>query len=331
MTKVTIYGAGAVGGNVAVRLASAGVAEVAVVARGAHLEAIKTRGLTLRRDGQDTTARMAHATDDPSTLEPQDLVIVTLKSVAIPAVAAQLAALRKPEAPILFLINGIPWWWNHGLPADHPAAGASVDLLDPGRALRDTLGEKAALGGVIYSPNEVIEPGLIVNRTRSRFSLGEPDGSSSARLAFVRDLFAAANIEVSTNNDLRGEVLGKLALNASGNTLAALTRLTGLERLSNPGTRELTRTLIHEVLRVAAALGWPLDDKIDVDAMTDPKRTLGERPSMLQDVLAGRPMEVEALQGQLQVLARLKGIPTPTIDLTLTLLRGLDISLRRGN
>ena len=331
MTKVTVYGAGAVGGNLAVRLASAGVAEVSVVARGAHLQAIKTRGLTLRRDGQDTTAQMAHATDNPSTLEPQDLIIVTLKSASIPAVAEQLAALRKPDAPVLFLINGIPWWWNHGLPEGHAAAGASTDLLDPDRALRDRLGVEAALGGVIYSPNEVIEPGVILNRARSHFTLGEPDGSSSARMAFVRDLFESANIEVATTADIRGELLGKLVLNASGNTLAALTRLTGRERLSDPGLRALSGDLIREVFRVSAALGWPLEGTVDVEEMVDPARTKGERPSMLQDVLAGRPMEVEALLGQLLVFARAKQVPTPALDVVLVLLRGLDQSLRRGS
>jgi 2-dehydropantoate 2-reductase len=328
MTTVTVFGAGAVGGNVAVRLAAAGVADVSVVARGAHLAAIRERGLTLIRDGQRTTVKPAGATDDPAQLPPQDLVIVALKATALPGAAAALAALRAPGAPVLFLTNGVPWWWSHGLPAGHPSGRASLDLLDPGRQLRDVLGADAALGGVIYSPNEVVEPGVILNRSRSRFVFGEPDGSASARLAFAGKLFRDAGMEATETDTIRREVLSKLLTNAAGNPLAALTRLTSRQRLSDPGLRDLSESLIREVLAVSAALGWPLEDSVDVEELVDPVRVNGARPSMLQDVLGGRPMEVDALLGQVQVFARAAGVATPSLDVVLPILHGLDLHLR---
>ncbi|GGX31976.1 2-dehydropantoate 2-reductase [Pigmentiphaga litoralis] len=324
MKKVTIYGAGAVGGNVAVRLASAGVADVSVVARGAHLAAIRERGLTLIHKDQRTTVRPVAATDNPADLPPQDLIIVTLKATSLPDAAPALAALRAPGAPVLFLINGIPWWWSHGLPAGHAASGVPLDLIDPNRALRDTLGADAALGGVIYSPNEVTAPGEITNKGHSRFLLGEPDGTRSPRLASTVDLFAAAGIEVSARTDLRRDIFGKLVLNVSVNPLCALTGLTARERLLEPGIRDLSRTLIHEVIAVSDASGFPVDPDLDIEALLDPERVPDARPSMLQDVLAGRPMEVDALLGQLQVLARYGEVATPALDGVLPLLQGLN-------
>lgn len=330
MQTVTVFGAGAVGGNVAVKLAAAGKAKVSVVARGEHLKAIQANGLTLVRDGMRTTARFVRATADPGELPPQDLIIVTLKATALPGAAHALAQLRAPGAPVLFLTNGIPWWWAHGLPASHPSAGASLDLLDPDCALRDVLGADAVLGGVIYSPNEVVEPGVIVNRARNHYVLGEPDGSASARLEAVRALFDASGIEVATHPELRREIFGKLILNASGNPVAALTRLTTRERLEDPELRALSARIIDEVMAVGAALGCPLDPDVDIAEQLDPLRAKGVRPSMLQDVLAGRPMEVDAMLGQIQVFARHAGLPCPTLDLVLALVRGLDRHLTQA-
>ncbi|NYE26310.1 ketopantoate reductase family protein [Pigmentiphaga litoralis] len=330
MQTVTVFGAGAVGGNVAVKLATSGVAKVSVVARGEHLKAIQTRGLTLVRDGTRTTAHVEHATDDASELPPQDLVIVTLKATALSGAAEALARLRAPGAPVLFLTNGIPWWWAHGLPAAHPSSGASLDLLDPSRTLRDRLGAESVLGGVIYSPNEVIEPGVIVNRARNHYVLGEPDGSLSARLEAVRALFAAAGIEVATHTELRREIFGKLILNASGNPVAALTRLTTRERLEDTDLRDLSARIIDEVMAVGVALDCPLDPDVDIDEQLDPARVKGLRPSMLQDALAGRTMEVDAMLGQIQVFARHAGLPTPTLDVVLALVRGLNQHLAQS-
>ena len=329
MKTVTIFGAGAVGGNVAVHLASAGVAEVSVVARGAHLAAIRERGLTLIQKDQRTTVRPAVATDNPADLPPQDLIIVTLKATSLPDAAPALAAQRAPGAPVLFLINGIPWWWSHGLPAGHPATTVPLDLIDPARALRDGLGADAVLGGVIYSPNEVTAPGEITNRGHSRFLLGEPDGSLSPRLTSVVDLFASAGIEVAARTDLRRDIFSKLVLNVSVNPICALTGLTARERLLEPGIRDLSRALIDEVIAVSHASGFPVDADLDVEALLDPARVPDARPSMLQDVLAGRPMEVDALLGQLQVLARDRQVATPALDGVLPLLQELNRRVTR--
>jgi 2-dehydropantoate 2-reductase len=321
--KVCIYGTGAIGGHVAARFIAAGAAEVSAVARGAQLQAIRSRGLTLRSGGKEISGKPAHATDDPSTLAPQDLVLVTLKAHALPAAAESLARLLAPQGCAVFILNGIPWWWKHGRPGAGP-----LPLLDPEGALWTKLREKT-LGCVVYGPVEVTEPGVINHVTGNRWLIGEPDGSSSARLRSTIELFNASGLRAEAPGDLRLEVWRKLSTNAPGNSLSALTRLDATEIGAIPELRRISTGLIRETLEVAAALGWDIRAEIDVDHGA--KRTENQprfRSSMLQDVLAGRPLEVDALLGQTQAFAREAGIAVPYTDAIVPLLRGLDHSLR---
>jgi 2-dehydropantoate 2-reductase len=318
--KICIFGAGAIGGRVAVHLISAGASEVSLVGRGAHLEAIRARGLTLVTGGREMKAKPAAATDDPATLPPQDLVLVTLKAHAVPAAAAAVSRLIEPRGTAVFLLNGVPWWWNHGLPANKGA----LPLLDPEAALWDRLRTRT-LGCVVNGPCEVTEPGVVVHTTGNRWTLGEPDGSASERLARVVDLFGKSGL-VADANDLRSEVWRKLSGNAANNTVSALSRLTAAEFSAIPELQRLSAGVARETLDVAAALGWDLRGESKGEGGGRPKF----RTSMLQDVFAGRPLEVEALVGQTQAFAREASVSTPVIDGIVPLLRGLDRSLRQA-
>ena len=296
---------------------------MSVVARGAQLEAIRNRGLLLKSGGQEISGRPVAATDDASTLPPQDLVIVTLKAHSLPAVADSLLRLSAPRGTIVFVLNGIPWWWRLGL----PGTASTLPLLDPDGALWSRVREKT-LGCVVYGPVEVTEPGVIFHYSGNRWLIGEPDGSTSARLKSVIDLFNGAGLTAEIPADLRLEVWRKACGNAAGNTLAALTRLPGADFGSIAGLQDLYAGLMRETLEVAAALGWDLRKEIDVEKVARRSESSRFRSSMLQDVDAGRPLEVEALLGQTRAFAREAGVPVPNMDAILPLLRGLDHSLR---
>jgi 2-dehydropantoate 2-reductase len=322
--KVCIFGAGAVGGNIATRLVAGNADEVSIVARGAQLQAIRTRGLTLRSGGAELRAKPAVATDNPSTLPPQDVVAVAVKATAaMPAAAQAIGKLLAPDGCAIFMINGIPWWWRHAL----PGTPATLPLLDPDNALWNYVKPERALGCVVHCPNDLVEPGVIVHTGVNHFILGEPDNSSSPRLTAAADMLRRANIDTRLSTDIRRDIWQKLALNASGNTLSALTQIDLGGLGTDPGLCELSMKVMREALEVAAAQGWDLRADMDVEKLARRGKP-GQRPSMLQDVLQKRPMEVEALLGQIQAFARELTISTPNVDVILPLLRGLDRSLR---
>jgi 2-dehydropantoate 2-reductase len=324
--KVCIFGAGAVGGHIAVRLLETRAADIAVVARGATLRAIRSRGLTLRSGEKEISVKVPVATDDPFTLPPQDLVVVTVKAPALPAAAAAIAHLIAPQGCAVFILNGIPWWWNHGM----PGARGSLPLLDPDGALWNQVRPERTLGCAIQSPNDPVEPGVIAHTGPNYMILGEPDNSSSARLMAAAELFGRSGIEVQQPRDMRREIWRKLVQNASGNTLAALTRLALNQIGTNPELRHLMTGLMREILAVGAALGWDLRAEMDTEKIAQRAigRDPGVRSSMLRDVIEKRPLEADAGLGQTQVFAREVGVSVPIIDVLLPLLRGLDRAQR---
>ena len=325
--RVCVFGAGAVGGHLAARLARSHKAEVAVIARGPQLAAIRKSGVRLVGDNEDFTARPDQATDDPASLPPQDLVLVALKAHQLPAAARAIAGLLATRGIAVFLVNGLPWWWPHG---DRVLANAPPPaLLDPGGSLSREVRAERTLGAVVRSANEITAPGVIRNRGASRFLLGEPDGSASGRLGDVHAFLLGAGIPSEPTNDLRREVWLKLFVNASGNTVSALTRLDTTTRLEVPGVRDVLIRLTGESMAVAAAMGFDLHGEVDPAALVDGSRP-HLRPSTLQDVLAGRTLEIDPLLGQLQLYARQFDVPTPTIDTVLALLRGLERSIIDG-
>jgi 2-dehydropantoate 2-reductase len=326
--KICVFGAGAIGGNLATRLAAAGGHEISVVARGAQLQAIRTRGLTLTRNGHPTVSvGPLPATDRPSELAPQDLVLVTLKAQALPGVAAAIAGLLAPGAAAVFINNGIPWWWPY---RGDPAA-APLPLLDPEGELWSRVGPQRALGCVAHSSNAVESPGMIHNAAFDQWILGEPVGGSSERCARVAEVFAAAGIRSSVSGDLRRDIWAKLLINASRGPIAALTRLTGLELSNDSELRAMMRSVMTETLAVALATGYDLRGEIDVEKIAlGTGQPAGQRPSMLQDVLAHRPLEIVPVLGQVQAFGRQHQVATPVIDCVLPLVRGLSRWIAQG-
>jgi len=315
--KVCVFGAGAVGGHIAARLLMAGQRETAIVARGAHLEAIRRDGLRLRLEGREAALRPLVATQAPAALPAQDLVIVALKAHALPGAAADIAALLAPGGTALFVVNGIPWWWHHGM----PGAPGPLPLLDPAARLWDLLRTRA-LGGICLWSSEVTAPGMVVTARDGALVMGEPDGSRSARLGEASAILRQAGIDVRESADLRADIWEKLAINASLNPVSALTRLATRDIMTRADLRACLAAVIEEVTAIARACGSEV--RADVAALLDPaRRPAAHRSSMLQDVLAGRPLETDALLGQVVEFARAKGVAAPRCESLLAQLRGL--------
>ena len=315
------------GGHIAAQLIASKQAEISLVARGAQLAAIRERGLTLKISGRELGGKPAAATDNPASLPQQDIVFVALKAHTLSAVAGAIGKLIKPDGCAVFLVNGIPWWFNHGLPGNK----GTLPLLDPDGALWREVRPERVIGSVAYSPNEIVTPGVIVNSNQNRWLFGEPDVSlsSGARLKTVVDLVRATGIDTESSPDIRRELFRKLANNASNNTLCSLTRLDSAGVANSDELVAQSMGIISETLAVAAKLGTDLTTELNVKQVaTRARGKPGAKPSTLQDVLAGKTLEIDALLGQTQVFGRELGVATPVIDVCVALLRGLDAGLR---
>jgi 2-dehydropantoate 2-reductase len=309
--RICVYGAGAIGGNFAARLADAGN-EVSIVARGAHLEAIRARGLTLLAGDKKIVAKVK-ASDRPADLGPQDAVLVTLKASGQHALAGNIGPLLGPDTAVAFVQNGIPWWYGHGLAKSRPPA-PDLSRLDPGGALAKAVGLHRVVGAVVSSPNHVIEPGVVENEVPDRNILwvGEPDDRPSPRIEALRAALKAAGIGSPATTDIRYEIWHKLMANLTGSTVCLVTGQP-VHVQKTPLINRLSRRAHAEALAVAAAHGVVLDDH--PDQRYGPKRVYtSHRPSILQDYDLGRPMEVESIVRAPVAFARSAGIDTPTLD-----------------
>lgn len=327
--KVCIFGAGALGGNLAAHLIAAKQCEVSLVGRGPQLAALREHGVTLKTNGKEIGGKAHAATDTPETLLPQDIVFTGLKAHMLPAAAEAIGKLVKPDGTVVVLLNGIPWWFNYGLGGERGKKG-TLPLLDPDGGLWKHIRPERVIGSVSYSPNEIIAPGVIKHTGQNRWVFGEPDGSSSARLAQVAKLTADAGIETVATNDIRGELFRKAAGNAPNNALGALTRLDVAQIASDDGLVKLAVGIINETVAVAAKLGFDLTQEINAEQIATRARGRPPmRPSTAQDALAGKSLEVDGLLGQTQAFGRELNVPTPVIDVCYALMRGLDTSSRR--
>ncbi|MFZ8878050.1 MAG: 2-dehydropantoate 2-reductase [Paracoccaceae bacterium] len=314
--KVCIFGAGAIGGYMGVKLAKAG-ADVSLVARGPHLVAMQEKGLTLIEEGETTTVPVT-ASDDPAALGVQDYVIVTLKAHSVPPVVSKMAPLIGLNTTIVSGVNGVPWWYFHKLEGVHE--GTRLDSVDPGNAQWDGFGPDRVLGCVVYPAAEVIEPGVIKHIEGNRFSLGEPDGSKSDRAQALSKILTNAGLKAPVRPKLRDEIWVKLWGNLSFNPISALTHATLDVLCTDEGTRAVARNMMVEAQEIAERLGVKFP--IDVDRRIAGGAAVGaHRTSMLQDLDQGRPMEIDALVASVQELGRVTGVPTPTIDTVLGLIR----------
>ncbi|SNB70001.1 ketopantoate reductase [Arboricoccus pini] len=313
--QICIFGAGAVGGYLAARLARAGK-NVSLIARGAHLQAIRSQGLRLQTPAEDFVVHPT-ASDDPAALGPQDVVILSAKTPALPGIARSIAPLIHPETALVFAVNGIFWFYAHGF---RPGGlGPDTRRLDPDQTLENLIGADKALGMVIYSPNTVVAPGHVQNARAQgdRFILGEARQGAKARALKVASALAGAELDVRMDPDIRRAMWTKLTLNVASSPICCLTGQTAKAAFANPEIRCLAQGLITETLAIARAHGFELD--IDPEQQSSAEKT-DHKPSMLQDLELGRPMEIDSQLLILKDFARQLDQPTPTLDIILPLL-----------
>lgn len=314
--RICIYGAGAIGGLLGARLAKAGT-EVGLIARGPHLAAMRERGLTLRAEGQSFTVR-PNATEDPATLGPQDFVIVTLKAHQVPGVVDRLQPLLGPDTAVVMAVNGVPWWYFHGLGGAYE--GRRLPSVDPGDRQWTGIGPERVIGCVVYPAAEVVEPGVIELVEGDRFSLGEPSGERTQRVERLSQALIEAGFKAPVRPKIRDEIWVKLWGNLSFNPISALTHATLEAICADEGTRGVARAMMLEAQAIGEKLGVRFP--ISVDKRIDGAAAVGaHKTSMLQDLERGRPMEIDALVTAVQDMGRLVEVATPAIDTVLALVR----------
>eukprot|EP01037_Dinobryon_pediforme_P018239 gene18239-18496_t len=316
VVKICVFGAGAIGGHLAARF-SRGGAEVSVVARGAHLAAIQQNGLRIETPDETFTETVT-ATSDPATLGKQDAVVVTVKAPALGSVAASIAPLLGPDTPVAFVINGIPWWYfdKHGGALD----GTRLDAIDPDGTVRTLIGPDRTIGGVVYSACTVVAPGVVhVENARNRLILGELDGTVSARAQAIAAPLTAGGFVMEVTPDIRTAVWTKLMMNMAGGPISVLTAQAGKFNLQEKAVETAVRSIYAEAHAIAHALGCT--PKVDVDALIAGSRKMSHKPSILQDLELGRPMEVATIMDAPLHLAELAGVSAPTFSLIVALAR----------
>lgn len=317
MTRICIYGAGAIGGHLAAKLAQVSDATVSVVVRGDALAAIRKNGLTIDSGGATMTVPVA-ATDDPATLGPQDYVVLTLKGPAVPAAVPGITALLGRDTTVVTAMNGIPYWYFHKLGG--PWEGHRLACADPDGLQWDAIGPERALGAVVWTAASLTAPGIVRHTFGNRFDLGEPDGSTSPRATTLSNIFESAGLEAPLTTDIRGAIWNKLWGNLSFNPVSALT-LAALDAMATSSrTVPVLRAMMVEAQAIGEKLGvsFPMavDARIAVAESVGPHKT-----SMLQDLERHRALEIEALTGVVAEMGRLVGVATPTIDAVLALTR----------
>ena len=307
--KICVFGAGAVGGHFAAKLAARGH-EVSVIARGAHLEAMRDRGITLVH-GNDTIRGRVRAVDRAAGLGVQDFVFVTLKANLLGVFAEQAAPLLGPDTGVVFAQNGIPWWYGIGLAPDRPRPPSL-----PNAGLERSMQKGQIIGGVVYSANEVREPGVIVNNVpgNNMLVVGQADDADSPLIRKLRVALNEVDLYSPPTSDIRQVVWAKLVQNLSTAALCTLTGGTVKEVRGDPGLAAVSKSLADEAKLVARAHG--------IDAENAPARPSGgqsagaiaHKPSLLQDYERGRPMEIDALLVAPVEFARAAGVPAPTLE-----------------
>jgi 2-dehydropantoate 2-reductase len=309
--KICIVGAGAIGGYMGARLALAGQ-QVTLIARGAHLQAIQERGLTLQNEnGAIEVARPDLATSDMSAAGPQDVVIVAVKVHSLAALAPQMRALYGPETIVLPAQNGIPWWYFHR--HGGPYEGRRIESVDPQGVIEAQIETSRVIGCVVYPAAELAGPGVVRQIEGNRFTLGELDGGKTERIQRLAQALNDAGMKAPIRPRIRAEIWLKLWGNLAFNPISALTRATLAGICRYPPSRALAREMMLEAQMVAKRLG--VEFALSVEQRIAGAEQVGEhKTSMLQDIEAGRATEVDALVGAVAELGRLTATPTPHID-----------------
>lgn len=314
--KICIYGAGAIGGYVAIMLKRGG-ADVSLIARGAHLKAMQADGLKLLIGDQELVERFP-ATNDPGELGPQDYVILGLKAHQTWEAAEDMRPLLGPDTAVVTAQNGVPWWYFYGLDADH--ADLRLKSVDPGNRQWDVIGPQRVIGCTVYPATEIVAPGVIKHIYGDQFGLGEPNRQPSARLDKLAEVFAAGGLKPRIYEDIRDDIWLKLWGNLCFNPISAITHATLDVIATDPGTRKLAREMMLEAQAIGHHFGARF--RVDVDRRINGAAKVGaHRTSMLQDLDKGRQLEIDALLTAVQEMGRLANIQTPFIDGVLALVQ----------
>lgn len=314
--SVAVVGAGAIGGLLGAYLARSGE-EVILIARGPHLAAMRNRGVTVRSDGAEFSAR-PECTDDMTAIGRANVVFLTLKAHSIPAVAESIGSSLAEGACIVGAQNGIPWWYF---------ADRHLESVDPGGIIARNIPYGKVVGCIAYPAAQVVAPGVIEHLEGNRFTLGEPGGSKSERVQAISSMLVKAGLKAPVQTRIRNEIWLKLLGNATLNPLSVLTRASLAEIVISPITNDLVRTLMEEVDAVARGLGVEVPLTID-KRMAGAAAAGDHKTSMLQDFDAGRPLEVDALVGAVVELAAGAGVPVPSLSVVYRLVKLLDEQTR---
>jgi 2-dehydropantoate 2-reductase len=324
--KIAIIGVGAIGGFIGTRLALAGE-DVTFIARGANLEALRSRGIRLvTADGEKVIPKVK-ATNDYAAAGPQDLVILAMKAHQVEAVALEVPKLFGPDTVVVPMQNGIPYWYFHRYPGE--LAGTRVRSVDPSGLISEHIPCERVVGCVVYPAAELVAPGVIKHVEGNRFPVGEPDTTTSERIARVSECFIRGGLQAPVLSDIRAEIWLKLWGNLTFNPISALSRATLAGICQYPPSRALAVAMMTEAQAIANKLGVtfrvPLEKRI-----AGAEKVGNHKTSMLQDVEAARTLEIDALLGSVLEMAQLTGTPAPHLDAVYALTKLLAKSLDEG-
>ncbi len=317
--KICIYGAGSIGGYLAVGLAGVEGVELSVIARGAHLKAIQESGLKLISDGTETTAQM-RASSDPAELGEQDVVLNCLKAHQAWETGDHLRPLLGAESVFVTCQIGGPWWYFHGIGG--PYEGRRIDAVDRDDRQWNAIGPERAIGCSVYPAAEIAAPGVIKHTYGDKFALGEPNGATTGRIERISQVMEAGGFKAPILDDIRSELWLKLWGNLCFNPISALTRATLDVVATDSGTRAVAKAMMLEAQVIAERLGSSF--RVDVERRINGAARVGaHRTSRLQDLVAGKAMEIDALVTAVQEMGAIVGVATPTLDAVLALVQQL--------
>ncbi|MBA0128327.1 2-dehydropantoate 2-reductase [Haloechinothrix sp. YIM 98757] len=306
--RVAVFGAGAIGAYVGASLDRAG-ADVHLIARGPHLKAIKENGVRVESPRGDFTATPL-ATDDPAEVGPVDHIFIGVKANQYASTGPLLAPMIKDNTSLIAAQNGIPWWYFHKLPGPHE--GNRIESVDPGGAVSAVMPPERAIGCVVYAATEIAAPGVIQHLEGTRLSIGEPDGSLSARCQEFSEYMVAGGLKCPVEPDLRHDIWVKLMGNISFNPISALSRATMAGICRHRDSRQLVVRMMEETLAVARALG--VEPNVSIERrLAGAERTGEHKTSTLADLEKGRPMELDALLAAVIEIADMAGVDVPTL------------------
>jgi 2-dehydropantoate 2-reductase len=307
--RFAVVGAGAIGAYTGALLSRVGY-DVTLIARGAHMRAMQEHGVRVKEPLDEFVAHPS-VTDDPAAVGPVDTVLLTLKAHSLTEMAPRIKPLLGPDTTVVSAQNGIPWWYFYRSSGDWD--GTHLESVDPGGTIESHIESSRIIGCVIYCATIITEPGVIEHTEGNRFPIGEPDGSRSERARLISEAFTKAGMKCPVRSDIRHDIWVKLMGNVTFNPISALSRATLYDITTCPETRDLAAHMMREVQAICSRLGIELGISID-QRITGAEKVGRHKTSMLQDVEAGKPMELEAVMGAVVELGKKMGIHIPYIS-----------------